>query len=401
MLRNAKFTLRGRIVLAFGFSGFLVGVIFATGVNFVYEAVERDLLIDMLEREVQLAATGEQPVVTSSVIEIAHYRDDEAAWRTLPARWRELGPGFLELDDEPADEIYVLVREIDGVRHLVVFQDESIDRRDDLLELVLVAGVMLVTYASIWLGFVISKQLVSPVRLLADEVRQLPGSGTHEVDLAHYADDEVGELARAFHEYQQQLRRFLERERAFTGAVSHELRTPLTVIGNNVDVLLADESLHARQRERLQRVRRAVNESGNLVGSFLELARGRERPEGLCNPRHVARALVADIEDQFGARLAVRIADDVPETLPVSPAVLTVVLRNLVNNAIEHGEAPVRLDMTAARITVSDAGRPASVEIGPGRLGLAIVTRLCEQLGWRLSLLTDATGTTATIAFSG
>jgi len=295
----------------------------------------------------------------------------------------------------------VLVKNVEGVRHMVVFQDENIERREEALMWTLVISVLIATYLSIWLGFVISRRVISPVTALAGEIRQLEYAAAPADALRTYAQDEVGELAEAFRDYRRRLQEFIVREQAFTGTVSHELRTPLTVIGSNIDVLLQDARLASAARERLLRMRRAVRASADLINALLNIARRENGSPAECEPRAIIDAAARDAAEQFGVNAVVELAADAPAILRSPAAIFAAVVRNLLHNAIEHGRQPVTVRLARDRLTIADAGSGPAAAEKEGRLGLDIVQRLCEGQGWRLDVSIGASATQACVHFPG
>jgi len=389
-------TLRGRLVIAFGLLGFLLSTVFAVGVHFAFESIEHDLLVDMLERELEAVRVGGTIVsAAGSAIRIEYYVSDATS---TPEVYRNLAPGFHEIGSNE-HERHVLVKNVEGVRHMVVFQDENIERREEALMWTLVISVLIATYLSIWLGFVISRRVISPVTALAGEIRQLEYAAAPADALRAYAQDEVGELAEAFRDYRRRLQEFIAREQAFTGTVSHELRTPLTVIGSNIDVLLQDVSLTSAARERLLRMRRAVRASADLIDALLNIARRENGSAAECEPRAIIDAAARDAAEQFGVNAAVEFAADAPAILRAPAAVFAAVVRNLLHNAIEHGRQPVTVRLARDRLTIADAGSGTTAVQKEGRLGLDIVQRLCEGQGWRLDVSIGASATQACVQF--
>jgi len=391
-------TLRGRLVIAFGLLGLLLSTGFAVGMHFAFESIEHDLLVDMLERELETVREGGTIVSTAgSAIRIEYYVSDAPS---TPEVYRKLAPGFHEIGVN-LEERHVLVKNVDGVRHIVAFQDENIERREDALMWTMVICVLVTTYVSIWLGFVVSRRVISPVTALAGEIRQLEHDPAGAGALRTYAQDEVGELASAFRDYRRRLQEFIAREQAFTGTVSHELRTPLTVIGSNIDVLLQDAGLASAARERLLRMRRAVRASADLVNAFLNIARRESSSVAECDPRAIIDAAARDAAEQFGVTAAVEFAADAPGVLRSPAAVFAAVVRNLLHNAIEHGRQPVTVRLARDGLTIADAGSGATAARTEGRLGLDIVQRLCAWQGWRLDVAAAASGTQARVHFPG
>ncbi len=95
----------------------------------------------------------------------------------------------------------------------------------------------------------------------------------------YFAEDEVGELAKALDDYAGRLTEVVQRDREFNADVSHELRTPLAVIRGAVELLLSKPDLDDRTRKRLQRIERAEQQCTDLISALLLLSRN-ERARG-------------------------------------------------------------------------------------------------------------------------
>lgn len=91
-------------------------------------------------------------------------------------------------------------------------------------------SVLAVFFLGLLAGWILSRNIMKPVKALSDEVRKASTGRTYEPLSIELTNDEVGELARICDGAMKRLHEALQREKAFTGDVSHELRTPLTVI---------------------------------------------------------------------------------------------------------------------------------------------------------------------------
>ena len=93
-------------------------------------------------------------------------------------------------------------------------------------------------------------------------------------------------------------------------------------------------------------------------------------------------------------------ATDAATAVRVDPALVRMLLRNLVQNAVRHTRGEVRIDIDATRLTVADAGNglpehvrdrlsepSSSRQLPEDGLGLFIVRLICERLGWRFRAL--------------
>jgi len=227
----------------------------------------------------------------------------------------------------------------------------------------------------------------------------------------------------------EQLERVSRLKSEFVSTVSHELRTPLNVILGYAE-MARDPGFDADERlALLGRIDDAGAQLLELIESTLEVGRleaGRENiriePVAL---RSFWRALgdgCATIPHRPEVRL--EWSDAIPDvTLETDPRKLTVVLRNLVGNALKFTEEGwVRVEVTVAgdgiRFTVADTGigiRPEdqgtifemfrqadgsdSRRFGGTGLGLYIVRRFVQQLGGTVMLeSTPGSGSRFTVA---
>lgn len=174
-----------------------------------------------------------------------------------------------------------------------------------------------------------------------------------------------------------QLARRNEALEDFAALVAHELKTPLHA------ALLADDPSGP------------VEEALELVEAVLEAAH--EDPEELTSAS-VAECLDHAVED---LRHDIAVTADLAATLPLPPAPLRVILRNLLANAVaagaQHVHVTVEHSAGAFRLLVDDDGvglvdvdRYAS---GSG-LGLSLCRRIASRFGGLLQLAPLATGGT-------
>ena len=87
------------------------------------------------------------------------------------------------------------------------------------------------------------------------------------------SDDELGQLAAAFDDMQDQLARLDRARKQFIATASHELRTPIFSLGGFLE-LLADEDLDEETRRAfLEQIRGQVDRMRNLAVELLDLSR--------------------------------------------------------------------------------------------------------------------------------
>jgi two-component system sensor histidine kinase MtrB len=227
------------------------------------------------------------------------------------------------------------------------------------------------------IAFIVVRQVVRPVQQAATTAEQLAGGDLDERMVVPAKDpkDELGRLAQSFNHMagslQQQITALEELSRLqqrFVSDVSHELRTPLTTVRMAADVLHDQrERLDPDTRRASELLQSELDRFESLLADLLEISRIDAGAAGLDLEEADLSDVVAAVCDGLAplARdasvdLVLRLPDP-PVTMVMDPRRVARVLRNLVSNAIEHGEGrPVEVrvaaNATTAAVTVRDHG---------------------------------------------
>ncbi len=183
-------------------------------------------------------------------------------------------------------------------------------------------------------------------------------------------DRMAGQLAEQRQERRRMERRMLAQESLarlgqFSSGVAHELGAPLTVIDADTRRLQRDEGLSEDSRRRLERIRRQVNRTRELINQLMEFARSdRSEPE-IVDLRRLLQRVLASIRPECESR-GIELEYDEPERRLQTEGWsirLEHALLNLVRNAVQAAETRVRVSLD-----VDDGGRIAAVveDDGPG-----------------------------------
>ncbi|WP_240224153.1 sensor histidine kinase [Rheinheimera hassiensis] len=297
-----------------------------------------------------------------------------------------------------------------------IIEDQIVDAPGGLEE------TELVILLSLAVGFVVSvilaaglgvwsvRRVIAPVAALADAVNR--NAAVTELP-SRFAQDEIGVLARAFAKRTNELQQFLQREQMFTADVSHELRTPLTVILGAAEVLTVQLPAQSAQYTSAERIRRVAAETAKRISALLLLARA----EGSEAPDTALNAVVESELEQcqpllYGKTVQCKLQWQAPVLAKVHPELAAIVIGNLLRNACRHTEQGyILVQLRAGQLIVEDSGVGISAVVrarlferfvhgddnpaheGMG-LGLSIVKRVVEHIGWDIQLETPATGGT-------
>jgi two-component system sensor histidine kinase MtrB len=238
---------------------------------------------------------------------------------------------------------------------------------------VIAMGLALVLLLAV-LAALTTRLVVRPVRLAARTAQRL-SAGLLDQRMEVHGEDDLALLAASFNQMAENLQRQIVRleemsrlQRRFTSDVSHELRTPLTTVRMAADLLFTSRAGFdpevARSAELLQA---ELNRFEDLLTDLLEISRFDAGFAVLDAEPTDLVPIVTRVTERF-ASLAFRAGVALDVVVPprgviaeVDPRRVERILRNLIGNAVEHGErCPVRVrlaaDADAVAITVRDHG---------------------------------------------
>lgn len=431
-------SLKWRITLSYPLFGTVLGLAMLLLLYASLDWQERALMDHYIERELAhfQASTHQDPdLVTRSTSRWQAYVTELGR---APESWpqtRDLAPGIHEVTQD-GNEFDLGIAEHAGRRYTLIINDtEEEEREHNLLRILLVISLLSLLLAA-WLGLLIARRVVNPIIELTGFVEDLDHTQPcviHEPPQAlRTAQDETGLLARRFEDYQRQLCDFIQREQSFTGDASHELRTPLAVVSAATETLLLRSRDDEAAQQGLLRIQRAVEEMENTLELLLGLARETLDPDRLSQQGNVdlESLLSALIQQEISHRglpdQAIKRDFKATPTVKAGDESVRLILRNLIDNALEHGqksvkahsadsenraEVQVMVSLQERSVCIEDAGpgikeadlptlslrgrrlnQNASDRAGHSGLGLAIVERLCAFHGWTLTFERSSQG---------
>jgi signal transduction histidine kinase len=189
------------------------------------------------------------------------------------------------------------------------------------------------------------------------------GRGEFGTPIPVRRDDELGELATRINTMASRLHGMLEAKRALLLAISHELRSPLTRARVNAELVSEGTPRDALLRD--------LGEMRELITSLLEserLAQGHAAlsAETLDLPGWL-RAAADELRAGPFAGRGFELAIDLPPTAAsVDPTRLTLVLRNLLDNALRHGADAARAPRVFLRREADGRLALGVRDFGPG-----------------------------------
>ncbi|OQA34342.1 MAG: Sensor protein QseC [Betaproteobacteria bacterium ADurb.Bin341] len=394
-------SLRKRLMWAFSILTSCALVVQATALYLVNEEQEEDLIDEVVSTALDNIVA--RPIDQAHVVLGRHLSLYHAPIGTLPS---ELPESLAKLPIGQHEwfakdtEFHVGIRDHNGERFYLLYDATEHEERLAWLFWALVAGVVIISLLSLWLGHWFAKVLMRQLEQLAanlvvDDQKLLAQPGQ---------DREVALLAKALDDYRARNAALIAREREFSANVSHELRTPLTRIRTGAELLAAG----INDGTRAQRIVLAVDEMERRLKGLLFLARGSVQPEV---QSLALRDLVDDLAEHYredcesrGVTLENKISPEAK--VETDRALLSLLVDNLLRNAVKFTDSgSIGIAFEDGCLIVRDTGigipedlqkqvferhfRGDGTQDGAG-LGLDIVREISERCGWRCELLSNS-----------
>jgi two-component system sensor histidine kinase MtrB len=233
-------------------------------------------------------------------------------------------------------------------------------------------------------AYVVTRLVVEPVRRAALVAERL-SSGRLDERMRARGEDDIAKLAKSFNAMADslqsqigQLEDLSRLQQRFVSDVSHELRTPLTTIRMAGDLIHdSREDFDPSVARSAELLHNEIDRFESLLSDLLEISRFDAGAAALDVEATDLRDTTARAIDSTSA-LAARRGSALEVTWPGGPCVAEIdprrverILRNLVVNAVEHGEGrPVRIRLGVNDSAVAISVRDSGVGLRPGEAAL-------------------------------
>jgi signal transduction histidine kinase len=377
-VRRWRHSIKGRLVALFLLLALAIGLVFVAGMQRVlqggWRGYAKPMVADYLDRLASEIGNPPDPsraaAITARLPISVRIEGPSVNWRSGPDRNpggtadaslsgppRSPGDGAWHRADRTerwdGEEDWGLVRRTaDGHRLRFGLRGPPAELRPRLFgwaTLAALLGLTALAYAAV-------RRLLRPLGDITLGVEAY-GRGEFGAPIPVRRDDELGELATRINTMASRLHGMLEAKRALLLAISHELRSPLTRARVNAELVSEGTPRDALLRD--------LGEMRELITCLLEserLAQGHTAlsAETLDLPGWL-RGTADELRSGPFAGRDFELAIDLPPTAAsVDPTRLTLLLRNLLDNALRHG---------------ADAARPPRVFLrreADGRLALGV-----------------------------
>lgn len=243
------------------------------------------------------------------------------------------------------------------------------------------AGGIVLALLVAGVAYLVSRQVVSPVRAAARVADEF-AAGRLEARMRVAGEDELARLGEAFNDMAVSLQQKIDEleglsrlQQRFVADVSHELRTPLTTVRMAADLLhAAREDFSPEVARSAELLQLELDRFEALLVDLLEISRFDAGAAVLDAELFDLAALLQRVVNALGPLAARRGSDVVVRStskaevlVEADPRRIERVLRNLLANAIEHGEGlPIEVFVGADDDTVAVVVRDRGVGLRPG-----------------------------------
>ena len=261
----------------------MIASVAVLSICFTSVVLEQFLVREALKREAQHFWENYErdpsflPPNTDNLKGYLTYETADGEYSEIPDALSGYPLGFKKIDGQKAHSL-LFNCEKHGVRLHLFFDGKSVLRLALWFGVFPLTIVLVLIYVTAWWVYRESNQLLSPIVWLANKFEKFdpahPDANLSDISsIPGDMDWEVEKLANSFSTYSLRIRRFVERERAFTRDASHEFRTPLTVIKMASGILLSEENLDDYSKKYVTRIKTSAQDMEELIDAFLILAR--------------------------------------------------------------------------------------------------------------------------------
>jgi signal transduction histidine kinase len=254
---------------------------------------------------------------------------------------------------------------LDAKVHIAVAHDISstLAGLTNLRNLLVAIGIVTFALLALIIHFLI-RSAMRPIGLVKEELAARDRSElASEIDQREPLPTELEPLVASFNALLARIREASDRERQFTSSAAHELRTPLAALTSILEQAVRRDRSPEESRNSFERSLATTRDMNQLVERLLTLSRfDRADPEIEVSDVPLEILVEGAIEtfSEAAAARNLKIDFDLPDGLTAStdPALLQVVINNLLENAINYADEGSQI-----RIIASNGGTNVTISV--------------------------------------
>ena len=296
--------------------------------------------------------------------------------------------GFYEHQLGSEDKHFLIIHHPSGQGlFYIVFQDDAddyLDGYEQQLHLITFLVGLLTTLLMVFYGIYLVRTIANPLALIQQKIQQMPpGNPLFSIDTGY---KESREIEAALLQSKIDIANFFQREQEFTRFSSHEMRTSIMVIKGSTDILNKIPSELPIVVKAIARLDHACDDLTILTDAFLLLGRKTIAVHQLqdCQLDQIIGRLLQDMEPVFHKQeISYQLQLQNNLQLHAPESFLVVIVNNLMKNALDYSTGEIIISLALNVLSVRNHYVQTPSKSGYG-VGLIIVERICERMGWGL-----------------
>lgn len=329
----------------------------------------------------------------------------------LPLALPETLPDGIQTIEVEHEAYRVLVKTVSSGERIAIAQETAI--RNEIAEAgalhTLIPFLILLPILLLAIAIIVRK-LFSPITELSKEIDL-----RREADLHPFQTEglplEIRSFVIAINRLLEKVSLSIAAQRRFITDAAHELRSPLTALSLQAEYL-SNAEMSTQAIERVSMLRRGLERSRHLLNQLLEFARLQSTTTSNISKVSIKRVYRDVLEDLYplaeAKKIDIGITDSDDVELTADETDLTILLKNLVDNAIRYSPDGGKIDLSVklvtnqAQLIVTDSGPSIPMEyrqrvmdpfyrlvgnseVGSG-LGLSIVKQIVVKMNGEIHL---------------
>lgn len=281
----------------------------------------------------------------------------------------------------------------------VVIEQSDISRitQNILKDLFTVLGIILLI-----VNFIVSKWLLRPFEFTLEKIKSFHLRQTEPVTFSKTSTREFRQLNNFLSGMLQKAQHDYYALKEFSENASHEMQTPIAVAAGKLELLLETPGLSDEQMQLVQESKDALSRLSKMGEALLLLTKIENLEFTTPEPVNFSALLLkeltifSELAEMRGLKISATVKPEV--LLPINPALATILIGNLLKNAIRHNieDGWIKVQLTEKQLVVENTGiappvpteqlferfRKSSQSGKSLGLGLAIVKKICAVQHW-------------------
>ena len=272
--------------------------------------------------------------------------------------------------------------------------------KNDLISTIIRAFIIL-SLAMVFFSFFLSGFLFRPFHKLLDFI------GTYKIGKGLPAPDiktstqEFLKMKQLSLQMLNQMEYDYKNLKEYTENMAHEIQTPLSIIRSKTEVLISDEKVMEEQSPVIKSIYKEINHLsrlGNTLNLLTKIENGEYNNTLQFKTKPYLLQHIESVKEMYhlkGFKLKVDLHPG--HSLSIDPILFDIIIKNLLNNALKHGESDHPIEIVTTEKAFSVCNRSNDLPLNEEHifkrfagnnkqksslgLGLALVKRICDLNG--------------------